>query len=59
MLWASSILAWVFGILTFFGSPIFGVLLIILGFVLTYMSSVWKREVRHQEMLDALNDKDE
>ena len=53
ILWAGAILAWVFGIVGLFNSPIVGVLLIAVGFILTYMSFVWKRERRHQELLDA------
>ncbi len=53
ILWAGAILAWVSGIILFSTSPVVGVGLVIVGFILTYMSFVWKRERRHQELLDA------
>ncbi len=53
ILWAGAILAWVFGIILFSSSPVVGVGLVVVGFILTYMSFVWKRERRHQELVDA------
>ena len=56
----SSVVAWIFGILTLFGgNGAMGILLIIVAIVLTYGSSVWKRELRHQEVLDAIKDQED
>jgi len=53
----ATVLAWIFGIILLFGSnPFMGILVIILAIVLTYASSVWKREMRHQEVLEAIKD---
>jgi len=53
----ATVLAWILGIILLFGSnPFMGILVIILAIVLTYASSVWKREMRHQEVLEAIKD---
>ena len=50
----ATVLAWIFGIILLGSNPFMGILVIILAIVLTYASSVWKREMRHQEVLEAL-----
>jgi len=53
----ATVLAWILGIIILLGSnPFMGILVIILAIVLTYASSVWKREMRHQEVLEAIKD---
>ncbi len=53
----ATVLAWILGIIILLGSnPFMGILVIILAIVLTYASSVWKREMHHQEVLEAIKD---
>jgi hypothetical protein len=48
------VIAWIFGILLLPSNAAVGVLVILFAIALTYASSVWKREMRHQEVLEAL-----
>jgi len=51
------VLTWIFGIILLGSNAVMGILVIILAIALTYASSVWKRELRRQEMVnDILND---
>ena len=52
----ATVLAWIIGIILLGSNPFMGILVIILAIVLTYASSVWKREMRHQEVLEAIKD---
>ena len=48
------VIAWIFGILLLPSNAAVGFLVILFAIALTYASSVWKREMRHQEVLEAL-----
>ncbi len=52
------VLAWIFGIFLLGSNAVLGVLVIILAIALTYASSVWKRELRHLEVLNAIKDQE-
>ena len=54
----ATVLAWILGIILLGSNPFMGILVIILAIVLTYASSVWKREMRHQEVLEAIKDQE-
>jgi len=52
----ATVLTLIVGIILLGSNPFMGILVIILAIVLTYASSVWKREMRHQEVLEAIKD---
>jgi len=52
------VLAWVFGIFLLGSNAVMGVLVIILAIALTYASSVWKRRLRHLEVLNDIKDQE-
>ncbi len=55
----ATVLTLIVGIILLGSNPFMGILVIILAIVLTYASSVWKREMRHQEVLEAIKDDQE
>ena len=52
----ATVLTLIVGIILLGSNPFMGILVIILAIVLAYASSVWKREMRHQEVLEAIKD---
>ena len=52
----ATVIALIFGIILLGSNPFMGILVIILAIVLAYASSVWKREMRHQEVLETIKD---
>jgi len=55
----ATVLTLIVGIILLGSNPFMGILVIILAIVLAYASSVWKREMRHQEVLEAIKDDQE
>ena len=52
------VIAWIFGILLLGSNAAVGILVIILAVALTYGRRVWEREMRHQEVPDAIKDQE-
>ena len=48
------VIVWIFGILLLGSNAAVGVLVILFAIALTYVLRVWKREMRNQEVLEAL-----